>query len=112
MSDTRTPGQIGYEAYGEDSGWKAFDGRPMPRWADLRPDIANRWEVAAGAIESGYLNRIHEQWKSRRSILRATWIAPGLPDGALPVYDKDPTVDQPRQIDYSPIISREDPTDE
>jgi hypothetical protein len=50
MTDKRSLGQIGYEAYGEDACWKAFDGRPMPRWADLRADIAARWEVAANAI--------------------------------------------------------------
>jgi hypothetical protein len=48
--DDRTKGQIGYEAYGEHTGWKAFDGRPMPRWAELRPDIVEKWEVAANAI--------------------------------------------------------------
>lgn len=50
MSDRKSIGQIGYEAYGEDAGWKAFDGRPMPQWSDLRADIAARWEVAAAAI--------------------------------------------------------------
>jgi len=26
--------RIGYEAYGAHAEWKAFDGRPMPRWDD------------------------------------------------------------------------------
>jgi hypothetical protein len=43
-------GRIGYEAYGDHAEWKAFDGRPMPRWDDLRPDIKEKWAVAAKAI--------------------------------------------------------------
>jgi hypothetical protein len=46
----KTLGQVGYEAYGEHAEWKSFDGRPMPRWSDLRPDIVEKWEVAARAI--------------------------------------------------------------
>ena len=42
--------RIGYEAYGAHAEWKAFDGRPMPRWDELRPDIKEKWAVAANAI--------------------------------------------------------------
>lgn len=48
-------GQVGYEAYGDEADWKAFDGRPMPRWDELREDIKRKWNVASSAIvrESG-----------------------------------------------------------
>lgn len=84
----KTLGQIGYEAYGEDSGWKAFDGRPMPRWADLRPDIANRWEVAASAIQAGFMTQVYDQWKSRQRPSVGLQVDT-LPEGAQPYYYSD-----------------------
>lgn len=48
--DPRSPGQIGYEAYGDYANWKAFNDAPMPRWDGLREDIKAKWEVAAQAI--------------------------------------------------------------
>ncbi len=50
-----TMGQVGYNAYGQDAGWKTFDGRDMPQWADLTPVIKARWEVAAEAIKMAFL---------------------------------------------------------
>lgn len=59
----KTLGQVGYDAYGMDSGWLTFDGRAMPRWTQEEVDAASqtctvltdvikaRWEVAAKAIE-------------------------------------------------------------
>lgn len=50
MAD-KTYGQIGYEAYGDEAQWKAYNDLPMPRWDDpLREDIKRKWEVAAKAI--------------------------------------------------------------
>jgi len=47
----KTLGQIGFEAYGDHANWTAYDGKPMPRWDDnLRPDIKEKWEIAAKAI--------------------------------------------------------------
>ena len=50
-----TAGQIGYEAYGAAAGWKTFDGRSMPTWAELQTteagrETCRRWEEAAFAI--------------------------------------------------------------
>lgn len=42
--------RIGYEAYGAHADWKAYDGKPMPKWDELRPDIKEKWAVAAEAI--------------------------------------------------------------
>jgi hypothetical protein len=55
--DSRTLGQIGYEAYGDHAEWKSFDGRPMPKWAEVRPDIVEKWEVAAAAIAAACVVR-------------------------------------------------------
>jgi hypothetical protein len=52
---SKTPGQIGYDAYGDHAKWAAWDGRPMPRWDEVRPDIKEKWEVAAKAILSDFL---------------------------------------------------------
>lgn len=42
--------QIGYEAYAAQTGGKTWDGREMPRWADLPKHTCDAWEAAAGAI--------------------------------------------------------------
>ncbi|OPZ37796.1 MAG: hypothetical protein BWY99_01800 [Synergistetes bacterium ADurb.BinA166] len=42
--------QDGYEAYGAAAEWKAWDGKPMPTWDELRPDIVMKWEAAARAM--------------------------------------------------------------
>ncbi len=52
---TKSPGQVGYDAYGETAGWTTYDGRPMPRWEALGASVngretQRRWEVAATAV--------------------------------------------------------------
>ena len=51
-------GQIGYEAYGEEADWKAYNGERMPEWDDLPSHIHRKWEVAAESIESEIRLRI------------------------------------------------------
>lgn len=65
MSD-KTLGQVGFDAYGDEAEWKAFDGRPMPRWDDnLRADIKAKWEIAASAIaEQAVRDYIDERAKA------------------------------------------------
>lgn len=38
-----------YAGYGDEAGWKTWDGKPMPRWDELpaEPDIKARWIAAA-----------------------------------------------------------------
>ena len=36
-----------FNAYGEHCGWKTFDGRDMPRWADITALVQSHWEAAA-----------------------------------------------------------------
>lgn len=42
--------RIGYEAYGDSADWKNFEGKPMPKWDDLRPDICEKWKAASRAL--------------------------------------------------------------
>lgn len=39
-----------YEAYGEEAGWKVFDGKPMKAWEDATPRIRNNWRASAVEI--------------------------------------------------------------
>lgn len=53
MDPSKTPGQIGYEAYARHTGGVTFDGREMPTWEALRcsgTKVAGAWEAAARAI--------------------------------------------------------------
>jgi len=43
-------GRVGYEAYGAEADWKAYNGEPMPQWEELPGHIRTKWAVAAGAI--------------------------------------------------------------
>jgi hypothetical protein len=66
-NDTKTFGQIGYEAYGEMAGvhgaWKTFDGRDMPKWEALHGEAGEltkaRWEVAAKAMIREHFTRLY-----------------------------------------------------
>jgi hypothetical protein len=42
--------KIGFDAYGEEAEWKAYNGDPMPRWDELPEHVRTKWTVAAGAI--------------------------------------------------------------
>lgn len=43
---TKTNGQVAYEAYGEHTQWKSLaNGKPIPQWADVKPEIKEAWEV-------------------------------------------------------------------
>jgi hypothetical protein len=65
MAAEFTLGEIGFNAYGDTPGaegpWKTFDGRPMPKWAELSGDTGaltkERWEAAAKAIINAHENR-------------------------------------------------------
>jgi hypothetical protein len=43
-------GRIGYEAYGREADWKAYNGEPMPTWDDLPDHIHRKWSAAAKGI--------------------------------------------------------------
>ena len=54
--EPRTLGQVGFEAYTAHTGGRAYDGSPLPSWADILvreagvPRVTAAWEAAAGAI--------------------------------------------------------------
>lgn len=41
---------VGYTAYGDKAGWKAYNGEAMPGWTALPAHIRERWVAAAAAI--------------------------------------------------------------
>lgn len=43
-----------YRAYGADSGWRNFQGNPMPEWLELPTAIRDHWVAAARAAERVY----------------------------------------------------------
>lgn len=49
--EMKTPGQIGYEAYANHTGWKSLaTGQDLPQWDGLSAAIKQAWEVAAAAV--------------------------------------------------------------
>ena len=48
--EEKSPGQVGYEAYGEQQSWLNYQGLPMPTWSEVPEDIKQAWEVAAAAV--------------------------------------------------------------
>ena len=53
MSGTRTPGQVAFEAYAEQSEGKSLvSGAELPVWEMLPRDIQDAWEAAASAVLS------------------------------------------------------------
>lgn len=51
MNNTKSLGQIAFEAYGDNRSWKDWRGQPMPQWVDVREEIRKAWEVAAEAVK-------------------------------------------------------------
>ena len=47
--------QIAYEAYGDMTGRKNYQGLPMPEWADLPPLIKAAWNAAVNATVKAVL---------------------------------------------------------
>ena len=42
--------RVGYEAYGTEADWKAYNGELMPQWDALPGHIQTKWTAAAAAI--------------------------------------------------------------
>jgi hypothetical protein len=59
-SDRIYRGRTGYEAYAKSTGGKTYDGRDMPAWDALPPNIREAWCAAGDAINAasslGYTN--------------------------------------------------------
>lgn len=39
-----------YEGYGNNAGWKNYQGKPMPKWHELAPETRRHWCAAMAAI--------------------------------------------------------------
>lgn len=50
MDDTKSLGQIAFEAYGDFRTWRDWGGNAMPPWSEVRQGIREAWEVAARAV--------------------------------------------------------------
>lgn len=67
-----------FDAYGEHCGWTTFDGRPMPRFADVTPAVRSHWRAAAK--EAAY--RVTKACKSQIGTAVAGELRyPMLPEG-------------------------------
>jgi hypothetical protein len=40
-----------YSAYCEYRGWKSFDGKPLPTWDEVKPDIQAGWQAAVRGMQ-------------------------------------------------------------
>jgi len=47
-------GEVGYNAYCSDRGWKAFNGEPLPQWPEVKDDIKNAWRKAGLAVVAAF----------------------------------------------------------
>lgn len=51
--NTKSIGQIAYEAYCEHTNWKSLvSGQDLPQWDKVKPEIKEAWEAAAVAVEN------------------------------------------------------------
>ena len=49
-------GRIAYQRYADTRNREAFDGSPLPDWADVDPGIKTAWGDAAAAVIDAYLD--------------------------------------------------------
>ena len=50
MADPQLPaglGRINYNAYCSTRNWLSFDGKALPQWEDVKPEIREGWECGA-----------------------------------------------------------------
>ncbi len=50
-----------FNAYGEHCGWKTFDGRDMPRWADVNDAVRSHWVAATEWLENAFTDMANAQ---------------------------------------------------
>lgn len=53
MTDTELA-EIAYHAYGETTGFKNYQGLPMPEWDSLGEKIRTAWTAAVSAVLDAY----------------------------------------------------------
>lgn len=79
--ETRTGGQIAYEAYAASTGWKsAVSGAPLPQWSAQSLVIHVAWEAAASAVTAALITAAPETIeKMAGAILNARGMRRGAP---------------------------------
>ena len=56
MSEKTTYGKIAYDAYCEAVGGKAYNGEPLPSYADIeKKSVVHGWEAAAQAVVMAHI---------------------------------------------------------
>ncbi|WP_333771007.1 hypothetical protein [Streptomyces sp. IBSBF 2435] len=60
MPDSTHLGPIAYSAYGQVTGFRTYDGRPMPAWEALGDTIQAAWHAAAEAITTHHADAAQE----------------------------------------------------
>ncbi len=58
-------GQEAYQAYGESRGWLTHDGKEMPIWSAVKPEIQAGWQAAAELIANRVLEVCGEELTPR-----------------------------------------------
>lgn len=54
-------GQQAYQAYGASRGWLAHDGKEMPIWSAVKPEIQAGWQAAAEMVANSVLDVVKEE---------------------------------------------------
>lgn len=50
MITTKSYGETAFDAYNEAKGGVTYDGKPIPTWDKLTPDVRAAWEAAGVAV--------------------------------------------------------------
>lgn len=69
-----------YEAYGASTGWKNFQGNPMPQWGELPERIQQAWMAAAEASKPS----LELEERDRAQILHANVYATHFSRAGVP----------------------------
>lgn len=50
MTIKDTMGKAAYSAYCDNRNWKSYDGKELPHWEEVKPEIKAGWVKAAEAV--------------------------------------------------------------
>lgn len=78
----KSDGQITYEAYCEAVHWKSFNGKALPEWPDVKPEIQKAWIISAEALRASFQNGFERELAERIQVstLQAFDPVPALRD--------------------------------
>jgi len=52
-------GRLAFEAYRANADFTAYDGKPIPNWAELSDKVKNNWMNAAKAVVTDIMEEIY-----------------------------------------------------